>query len=198
MFILASSSPRRIQILKTIIEDFVVVKPTFDESLISKKSKNYAMEESLNMALSVKNYAKPQDFILSCDTFIVFNNEIIGKPKDRNDAFLTLKKLSNNTHYVISGYTILHEDKIINREIKSQITFSELDDDFINYYIDNYEVMDAILHLPNKYKNVIYMYYFEDYKANEIAGILNIPVNTVYSLLKRGKEKLKGVLDESL
>ena len=65
-----------------------------------------------------------------------------GKPKDRNDAFLTLKKLSNNTHYVISGYTILHEDKIINREIKSQITFSELDDDFINYYIDNYEVMD--------------------------------------------------------
>lgn len=49
-----------------------------------------------------------------------------------------------------------------------------------------------------KYKNVIYMYYFEDYKANEIAGILNIPVNTVYSLLKRGKEKLKGVLDESL
>ena len=63
---------------------------------------------------------------------------------------------------------------------------------------DNYEVMDAILHLPNKYKNVIYMYYFEEYKANEIAGILNIPVNTVYSLLKRGKEKLKGVLDESL
>ena len=142
MFILASSSPRRIQILKTIIEDFVVVKPTFDETLISKKSKNYAMEESLNKALSVKSLAKPQDFILSCDTIIIFNNEIIGKPKDRNDAFLTLKKLSNNTHYVISGYTILHEDKIINREIKSQITFSELDDDFINYYIDNYEVMD--------------------------------------------------------
>lgn len=142
MFILASSSPRRIQILKTIIEDFVAVKPTFDETLISKKSKNYAMEESLNKALSVKSLAKPQDFILSCDTIIIFNNEIIGKPKDRNDAFLTLKKLSNNTHYVISGYTILHEDKIINREIKSQITFSELDDDFINYYIDNYEVMD--------------------------------------------------------
>ena len=142
MFILASSSPRRIQILKTIIEDFVVVKPTFDESLISKKSKNYAMKESLNKALSVKSHAKPQDFILSCDTIIVFNNEIIGKPKDRNDAFLTLKKLSNNTHYVISGYTNIHEDKIINREIKSQITFSELDDDFINYYIDNYEVMD--------------------------------------------------------
>lgn len=70
-------------------------------------------------------------------------------------------------------------------------TVSDCDD-------DNYEVMDAILHLPNKYKNVIYMYYFEEYKANEIAGILNIPVNTVYSLLKRGKEKLKGVLDESL
>ena len=77
MFILASSSPRRIQILKTIIEDFVVVKPTFDETLISKKSKNYAMEESLNKALSVQNLAKPQDFILSCDTIIIFNNEII-------------------------------------------------------------------------------------------------------------------------
>ena len=59
---------------------------------------------------------------------------------------------------------------------------------------DNYEVMDAILHLPNKYKNVIYMYYFEDYKANEIAGILNILLICGWTGIYISKEKSKDMM----
>lgn len=142
MFILASSSPRRIEILKTIIPNFKIIKPTFDESLVKKELKNYALIESLNKAKSVKNLAEPEDLILACDTIIVFNNDIIGKPKSKEDAFNTLKKLSNNSHKVISGYTIIYKDKIISKEVTTTIDFENLDDKFIKHYIENYEVLD--------------------------------------------------------
>ena len=142
MFILASTSPRRVEILKKIIPDFKCVKPTFNESLISKNEENFALLESKNKALSVKNLAKPQDFLISCDTIIFFEGKIIGKPIDKNDAFLTLKKLSNKTHKVISGYTILHGETLISKEVTTEITFDELSDDFINFYINNFQVLD--------------------------------------------------------
>lgn len=59
---------------------------------------------------------------------------------------------------------------------------------------DKQYVLDAVLSLPSKYKNVIYLYYFEGYSAKEIADILKQNENTVFSILSRGRAMLKDVL----
>ena len=106
MLILGSSSPRRIELLKTLISDFKILKPLFDESTLSAPTSDYALEEAKNKYISLKSLANPNDFIICCDTVVILDDEIFGKPKDYNEAFKMLKRLSGKTHKVISGYVI--------------------------------------------------------------------------------------------
>lgn len=61
---------------------------------------------------------------------------------------------------------------------------------------DHSDVLEAVLSLPRKYKDVIYLYYYEEYSAAEISSILHKNVNTVYTLLNRGRQALKTKLEE--
>ncbi|MEG0276574.1 MAG: sigma-70 family RNA polymerase sigma factor [Coprobacillus sp.] len=73
-----------------------------------------------------------------------------------------------------------------------------LQDDFDNLYSDNIvkdsPVLNAVMTLPSKYRDVIYLYYYEGYKINEIAKILNKKENTIHTWMKRAKEKLKDII----
>lgn len=142
MIYLASSSPRRFELLSTITKDFKVIKPTFDEQSISKKSPHYAMLEGFYKAKSVQKSVLITDCIIACDTIVVYKGLIYGKPKNKLDAFNTLKTLSGQTHKVISGYTIIYKEKVISKEITTEVTFNALSDSKINDYINNYNVMD--------------------------------------------------------
>ena len=70
MLILGSSSPRRIELLKTLTSDFKIMKPLFDESTLHAPASTYALEEAKNKYFSLKNNAKPEDFIICCDNSI--------------------------------------------------------------------------------------------------------------------------------
>ena len=94
MIILASSSPRRIELLKTLYNDFKIIKPTFDESLISKDDKDLALKESYEKGKSILNPTYFNDLIISADTIVRLNNKVYGKPKDKNEAITFLKELS--------------------------------------------------------------------------------------------------------
>lgn len=61
---------------------------------------------------------------------------------------------------------------------------------------DHSDVLEAVLSLPHKYKDVVYLYYYEEYSAAEIGSILHKNVNTVYTLLNRGRQALKTKLEE--
>lgn len=93
MFILASSSPRRRELLTKLVKDFVVISPDIDERLLddffspSKLSK----EESRLKAYAVKA-EHPNDEVLAADTIVILDNEALGKPKDIDDAINMLKK----------------------------------------------------------------------------------------------------------
>ena len=67
MIILGSQSPRRIELLKSITSDFIIMKPLFDEKTISEKAEHYSLLEAENKAISLKNLAKPEDFLICCD-----------------------------------------------------------------------------------------------------------------------------------
>ena len=145
MIILASASPRRKQLMQEDISScFTIITPEIDESLSFKKFKD--------VRAIVKDIAKrkclkvvqdhPDDLVIAADTVVVINKTIIGKPKDKVDAYRILKMLSNNKHYVYTGYAIHQKDKMINDVTKSTVFFNDLSDDLINDYIASGSPMD--------------------------------------------------------
>lgn len=134
MLILASSSPRRKQLLKKITKSFTVVEPRVNERDYQFDVFCYALELSRLKAYEVSS-RYPNEPILACDTIVVLNNEIINKPKDDYDAKRILHMLSNKTHLVISGYTYIHKKKEISRQVITKVTFNKLSDELINEYV---------------------------------------------------------------
>ena len=142
MFILASQSPRRKEILSKLVDDFVVIPSNFDEDSITV-SDNYKLSEVLSFHKALEVYlTHKDDTILACDTIVLFNDEVLGKPKDKDDAIRMLTMLSGNKHTVVSGYTYMNKDKIISRTVISYVYFNELTHDEIVRYVESGSPMD--------------------------------------------------------
>lgn len=135
MLILASSSPRRKELLKKITKSFTVVEPNVNERDYHFDVFQYALELSRLKAYEVSS-RYPNEPVLACDTIVVLDNKIINKPKDNNDAKRILKLLSNKTHLVISGYTYINKKKEVNRQVITKVTFNKLSDKLINEYVN--------------------------------------------------------------
>ena len=132
--ILASSSPRRKDILEEYGYKFNILVSSADESMNSNLS---PVENVKNIALKkAKAIGEFKDkIVLGCDTIVVYQNKIYGKPIDENDAFKTLKTLSGKTHEVISGVAIIFNSEIYNFAVTSKVKFKDLTEDEIKNYI---------------------------------------------------------------
>jgi len=142
--VLASGSPRRKQLLEQIDLEFLVipsqVHEDFDLDLSPEKFvEHYAKEKAKDIAK-----AHPDKWIIGADTIVVFNAEILGKPKDREDSFRMLKMLSGNTHQVFTGVSIQQSKMQVSDTFHeyTNVTFNTLDDIVISYYIDTYKPFD--------------------------------------------------------
>ena len=142
--VLASGSPRRKQLLEQINLEFLVipsqVHEDFDLDLSPEKFvEHYAKEKAKDIAK-----AHPDKWIIGADTIVVFNAEILGKPKDRDDSFRMLKMLSGNTHQVFTGVSIQQSKMQVSDTFHeyTNVTFNTLDDMVISYYIDTYKPFD--------------------------------------------------------
>ena len=141
MFILASASPRRKNLLSMLVSDFKVIPSNVDESKIIAEPYDLPLELSKLKANDV--YKDHQDdTILACDTIVILDNEVIGKPKDENDAIKMLLKLSGRKHIVVTGYTFISKDKIIHRSVKSEVYFNDLDLEYIKKYVKEEKPLD--------------------------------------------------------
>ena len=145
MIILASASPRRKRLMQEEISScFNVIVPEIDESLSFKKYKEVkAIVKDIAKRKCLKVASEhPSDLVVAADTVVVINKKIIGKPKDQKDAYRILKKLSNNKHYVYTGYAINQNDKLYIGVCKSIVYFNDLNDELINNYIASGSPMD--------------------------------------------------------
>ncbi len=140
--ILASGSLRRKEILEEFKINFEVIVPNIDESMDDMKTpyENVKMV-ALKKAKSVKENHN-DSVVLACDTVVVLDGKIYGKPKSRSDAYEMLSKFSNKTHEVISGVAILANGYESNFYTVSYVTFKELTDEQINKYLDTDEPYD--------------------------------------------------------
>ena len=166
--VLASGSPRRIQMLKDDNVDFEIIKPSCEENInLSLTPRQTVMALALRKALDI---GEQDSLIISCDTVVVFDDEVIGKPKDENDAFTILSKLRGKTHEVISGVCLLDRAKGIFKLFTdtTNVFFKDYTDAEIWDYIHTGEPMDKagayaiqggfakyIDHIEGDYDNIV-------------------------------------------
>ena len=139
--ILASQSPRRIKLLKTIIENFLVIPSKTDEVCdINLSPEENAILLGRNKATSVAKY-HPNNLIIGADTMVVLKNKIIGKPTDIENARQILRQLSGQEHEVITGITVVHS-QILSASKISRVRMKNLSSKDINSYVESGESMD--------------------------------------------------------
>ena len=140
-YILASQSPRRKQLLEWAEISFEIIVANTDESFPDGLSpKEAAIYIAQQKAIAVKT-KEPHRTIIAADTIVVLQNEIIGKPKDRNEAVSILEKLSGQIHQVITGVCILKDREISFANI-TEVEFHPLTRQQIEFYIDKYQPYD--------------------------------------------------------
>ena len=141
-YVLASKSPRRQELMKLISSDFIVATEDIDEESSYKLSPIKAVEDIARRKGEAVEKYYPEDLIISADTIVVLDNQIIGKPIDELDAKRILKELSGKSHYVHTGFRIKYLNKEIISHVTSEVIFNELSDELINKYVKSGSPLD--------------------------------------------------------
>ena len=149
MIILASNSPRRRELLagldleyrtwviSGIDESYPESLPTEEiaEFIARKKAEPYLLDEN-------KGVLGDNDIILTADTVVILDDEVMGKPHDKEEAVSMLKKLSGKTHKVITGVCLASKTKQKSFSVQTNVTFAPLTSQQIEYYVDRYKPYD--------------------------------------------------------
>ena len=139
--ILASQSPRRIELLKTIIKNFRVIPSKADEVCdINLSPEENAVLLGREKATWVAKH-HPHNLVIGADTMVVLKNKIIGKPTDAENARQILRQLSGQEHKVITGVAVVHS-KIFSAVSISHVRIKVLNTREINSYVESGEPMD--------------------------------------------------------
>ena len=182
-YILASTSPRRRELLKKTGINFEIKAPNFDENIINKVF-SYQLVENIaeNKAISVKKDINYPAIIISADTVVINNDIILGKPKDFDDALRMLTSLNNKTHKVVTSVCIIDTSfnkKIIKSET-SEVTFNNIPIDNLKKYIYEFKPYDkagsyGIQELPDNFVKAI---------NGDYENIVGLPVKMLINMIR--------------
>ena len=181
--ILASTSPRRKEILKKAGIEFKIISPDYDENILNKMF-SYKLIESVaeNKAKSAARKINEPCIIISADTVVIYDKQVLGKPKDFDEAFKMFSMLNGKTHKVVTAVCMINNEtskKIIKSET-SEVTFNYLDEITIKDYILKYNPYDkagsyGIQELPFGFVKEI---------KGDYDNIVGLPSNIVINMLK--------------
>lgn len=179
MLVLASKSPRRHELLKIITEDFVVKSADVEENLPEGISPEGAV---LYLSkIKAEPLANDVDTVIGADTVVAINGKILGKPKNRDNAFCMLKELSGNTHSVFTGVTIFKGDSATSFYAETKVKFYDLTDDEIRAYVATGECDDKAGAYGIQNKGALLVESFE----GDYFNIVGLPVARLYRELKK-------------
>lgn len=168
--ILASRSPRRQQMLQELGLKFDIIVKEYDETYPEGlNGEEIARYISHGKAALFKNELSEREIVITADTIVWCNNQVLGKPVDRQDAIRILKEISGNTHEVITAVSFLSATKDVTFSDSTKVTFENISDEEIGFYIDNYKPYDkagaygiqewigivACSHIDGSYFNVV-------------------------------------------
>jgi len=142
--ILASNSPRRKALLAGLDIDFEVrVLPDIEENypadLNAEDVPQYIAREK---AQAYRQLMTNDTLLITADTVVILKGEILGKPADDDEARAMLHRLSGKTHHVVTGVCLTTTGQQRAFAVRTDVTFKQLSDDEINYYVDHYHPLD--------------------------------------------------------
>ncbi|MBC8284570.1 MAG: septum formation protein Maf [Nitrospinae bacterium] len=186
--VLASQSPRRLELLKEISSQFEVAPSSIEEVLDpglrpEENAKNIARAKAESIA---PNF--PDCWVIGADTLVTLDHEIFGKPEDEKDAERILKRLSGREHTVVTGVCVVGPEKSIDKAVVSQIKIKPLTDQEIKDYIATGEPMDKAGAYAIQGKGSFMVRSFSGSKTN----IIGLPIDELKILLKKTRYPLAG------
>ncbi len=178
--VLASKSPRRQELLKKIYDEFEIYPSSVKEWLPESIEADHAAGFLAAQKACDVSQASGADVIIGCDTVVVCENKILGKPKNRADAYMMLKKLSGKTHVVYTGVCVISKKGDFAFTESTKVCFDEMTNDEINDYLNKEDVMDkagayAIQGLAGKFISKI---------DGDFYNVVGLPIRRLYRELK--------------
>ena len=140
--VLSSNSPRRLELLAGLDIPFEVrvvsgIDESYPDDLPTDEIAEFVARKKADA------YAVAEDeIVITADTIVVLDGEVLGKPRDLADAAAMLRRLSGRTHRVITGVTLKNYVKQTSFSVVSEVTFKSLSDDEISYYLTHYKPLD--------------------------------------------------------
>ena len=181
--ILASKSPRRTELLAGLGVAFISkTKDTaedFPEDMDPFFVPRYLAEKK---ALAFKEDLEEKDLLITADTVVIVNGEILNKPIDKAEALQMLEKLSGNVHQVVTGVCMMDPKKTISFEDQTEVHFKALDQEELLSYIDRFQPFDK----AGAYGVQEWIGYVAVYKmVGSFYNVMGLPVHRIYEELKR-------------
>lgn len=191
---LASSSPRRKRLLKQIGLKFNTLKVLVDEGIEKQeKIEDYVRRVAKIKVLEAGNLVRG-GIIIGADTVVVLNNQILGKPKNKDDAYLMLKKLSGKEHYVITGIAMLKKEsteayhtspvKKLSSVVRTKVRMRRLSEEEIRNYVESGEPLDCAGAYAIQGKGAILIEKIEGCYYN----VVGLPLTRLWQMLRKIKE----------
>lgn len=180
--VLASKSPRRSEILKNAGFDFVIRTADADEAIAEGTNPEDAVVMlAARKAMAVER--NEDEVVLGADTIVVLGDKILGKPKDREDAFNMLRSLSGRVHSVFTGVCAISDKGSMTFAEETKVEFYPLTDEEINTYIDSNDCYDkagayGIQGLASKFIRGINGDYF---------NVVGLPISSVYKKILKNQ-----------
>ncbi|MDE6505020.1 MAG: Maf family protein [Clostridia bacterium] len=181
-YVLASTSPRRKELLKQLISDFEIISPDVDESyahILGCEQLVCDLAERKCAAVFAKN---PQKTVIAADTVVVYGGRVLGKPKSENDAVQTLKTLSGREHSVITGVCVQSPYNKVVGFNKTTVKFNILSDEFIKNYVKGGSPMDKAGSYGIQDKGVVCGY------AGSYSNVVGLPLGLTRELLEKAEK----------
>jgi len=140
--VLASNSPRRQSLLKEMGVNFSVQasrgEENYPDTLTANKVAEFLAIQKADWFTDFQN----NELYITADTVVILDDEVLGKPNDENEAKIMLQKQSGRTHQVITGICLKSNSKQESFSVSTEVTFKELSDFEIAYYVNNYKPFD--------------------------------------------------------
>jgi septum formation protein len=179
--ILGSNSPRRKEILNMAGFEFEVIVRPINESFSAEMQIEKVPEYLAKKKAEAFADLAEKSLILTADTVVILNGQILNKPTDQNDARLMLHLLSGKTHRVITAICIYYDNNLICHSEETEVTFKMLSTEEIDFYIYNHSPLDK----AGAYgvQDFIGMIGVTDLKGS-FYNVMGLPIHAVYQLFK--------------
>ncbi|MBR1548841.1 MAG: septum formation protein Maf [Prevotella sp.] len=181
--ILASNSPRRKELLAGLDVDFEVrlvdgIDESYPDELPTQEIAAYISQKKAQAYLSTM---AADELVITADTVVILGQQVMGKPRSAADACHMLRLLSGYTHQVITGVTLTTKERATTFSVTTDVTFRELSDEEISYYVDKYRPFDK----AGAYGIQEWIGYVEVTALNgSYFNVMGLPVQRIYEALQ--------------